>query len=101
MALQLETPITTIQGFEIANAYGRVSVVDSVQGNSLQATVEFYAGKVQFEGGLEPVQTNGINTMTLSNYDRTAQGADILSIAHEDLIASLAAQGIVAVKELS
>jgi len=35
MALEFPTPIITVQGFSVDNAYGRVSVVDNPSGNSI------------------------------------------------------------------
>jgi len=101
MALQLETTITTVQGFEVENAYGRVSVVDNTTGTQLQASVVFYVNETLYLGGANPLQTSGLNDLSLTPYNRDVDGSDILSLAHDYLIQLLADQGIVAVKLLS
>ena len=101
MALQLTTAITTVQGFEVSDAYGRVSVVDNLTGTQLQASVEFYVSELQYLGGALALQLSGLNTITLTPYDRNTQGVDILSIGHDELITALGEQGVSATKILS
>lgn len=100
MALELTTPITTVQGFQVDNAYGRVSVVDNPQGTQLQSAVEFYVNETLYLGGAFPLQTSGLDQFSITPYDRAVDGVDILDLAHDNLIAGLAAQGVVAVKML-
>lgn len=100
MALQFQTTINTVQGFEVENAYGRVSVVDSPTGTQIQASVDLFVSETLYLGGALPLQTSGLQTFSLEAYDRAVDGVDILDIAHNNLIAGLAAQGVVAVKML-
>lgn len=100
MALQFQTTINTVQGFEVENAYGRVSVVDNPTGTQVQASVDLFVSETLYLGGALPLQTSGLQTFSLEAYDRAVDGVDILDIAHDNLIAGLAAQGVVAVKML-
>ena len=100
MALQFQTTINTVQGFEVENAYGRVSVVDNPTGTQVQASVDLFVSETLYLGGALPLQTSGLQTFSLEAYDRAVDGVDILDIAHNNLIAGLAAQGVVAVKML-
>lgn len=100
MALQFQTTINTVQGFEVENAYGRVSVVDNPTGTQIQASVDLFVSETLYLGGALPLQTSGLQTFSLEAYDRAVDGVDILDIAHNNLIAGLAAQGVVAVKML-
>jgi len=100
MALQFQTTINTVQGFEVENAYGRVSVVDNPTGTQIQASVELFVSETLYLGGALPLQTSGLQTFSLEAYNRAVDGVDILDIAHDNLIAGLAAQGVVAVKML-
>lgn len=101
MALQFQTPITTVQGFQVDNAYGRVSVVDNPAGTQLQASVELFVNETLYLGGALPLQTAGLEDFSLAPYNRDVDGVDILDLAHDNLIAALATQGVVAVKLLS
>ena len=101
MALQFQTTITTVQGFQVDNAYGRVSVVDNPSGTQLQSNVELFVNETLYLGGALSLQTSGLEDFSIAPYNRDVDGVDILDIAHENLIAALAAQGVVAVKLLS
>jgi len=100
MSLQLTTTIITVEGIEIPSAFGRVAVVDNFDGTSLQAQVNLYATEAAFEGGADPLRTDGINVFSNTAYTRTPERVDILNIAHDDLIAVLLAQGISSTKML-
>ena len=99
MALLFQTPIVTNEGIEISNAYGRVGVVDAFVGTSIEEYCNIYASEAAFTMGAAPLNTQLLLQVT-SAYDRTTQGVDILDIAHDHLIASLATQGVVATKSL-
>ena len=101
MALQFQTPITTVQGFQVDNAYGRVSVVDNPTGKELQANVELFVNEVLYMGGALSLQTSGLQNFSIKPYNRDVDGVDILAIAHDNLIDALAEQGVIAVKVLS
>ena len=101
MALELTTPIITAQGFSVDNAYGRVSVVDNPQGTQLQSAVEFFVSEALYLGGAFPLQTTGLDQISIAPYNRDVDGVDILDLAHDNLITQLAGQGVVAVKMLS
>lgn len=100
MALELTTPITTVQGFQVDNAYGRVSVVDNPEGTQLQAAVEFYVNETLYLGGALPLQTSGLDQFSIAPYNRDADGVDILDLAHDNLITQLGKQGVNAIKIL-
>ena len=65
MALQFQTPITTVQGFQVDNAYGRVSVVDNPAGTQLQASVELFVNETLYLGGALSLQTSGLEDFSL------------------------------------
>ena len=99
MALQLNTPVTTKEGFEVANAYGRVGVADNIEGSTLQALVEFYVSEAAFSNGAAPIKLN-LENVSVEAYDRAVDGTDVLDLAHDRLIAKLADQGVNAAKVL-
>jgi len=100
MSLTLQTPVTTVQGFEVSDAYGRVSVLDNYQGTQIQGTVDFYVSEQAYLDGASALQFNGLYTQSLEPYDRNVMTTDVLDLAHDNLIAGLAQQNIVAVKNL-
>lgn len=100
MALQLETPITTVEGFTVDNAYGRVQVLDKYAGESITAMVEFFTNEQAYLNGAQYLNVVGLDFGFVGPYDRNTDGVDILNLAHEYLIASLAAQGVNAIKLL-
>ena len=100
MALQLETTITTIQGFEVENAYGRVLALDNFNGIDINSAITIYVSKDAYTNGAQPLDIEIVNN-TSSPYNRDVDGSDILSLAHDYLIQLLADQGITAVKLLS
>ena len=99
MALQFNTTIATKDGFEVANAYGRVSVTDSYRGDAVHAVVEAYVSEQAFNEGASPLKAKFL-PFAEAAYDRAVDGTDVLNIAHDALIASLANQGITATKVL-
>ena len=99
MALTFTTALTTPQGFVIENAYGRVSVLDDKTGETLQVGLAIYASETAFEAGAEEIGFPNMGYLQ-TPYNRAEDGADVLNIAHDRLIAELADQGITAVKNL-
>ena len=99
MALQFTTDIQTLDGFTVANAYGRVTAKDSYEGGFVSGHVMIFASEAAFLADARPVKTALIQDCGVA-YDRTTDGVDILNIAHEGLIAELAKQGIAATKQL-
>lgn len=99
MALNFTTTLATKDGFEVANAYGRVSVTDSYAGDSVHAVVEAYVSEQAFNEGANPLKTKFL-PFAQTDYDRAVDGTDVLDIAHDALIAKLAEQGINATKVL-
>lgn len=99
MALTFNTPLTTPQGIEISNAYGRVSVLDDKTGTSIQAGLAIYASEAAFLAGAEEFGFPNLGFAS-APYDRTTDGTDILDLAHDVLINALAGAGISATKVL-
>jgi len=100
MALTISTPLTTQQGFEVSNAYGRVAVLNNYDGKQIEALVELFASEEAFEAGKLPIIVDGINRHATATYDYATGEKDILDLAHDMLIDSLADQGVTAVKSL-
>lgn len=100
MSLTITSRIQSQEGFELTNAYGRVAVVDQYQGNVLQSQVEFFIDEQAFLDGKAVVTVDGLNQISAAPYDRAVDGTDILDLAHDNLIALLAQQNIVATKNL-
>ena len=82
MALNITTELTTQDGFVLSNSYGRVAVIDNVEGKTLQCYAEIYKDEAAFEAGAAPVPFRKIKLVKQVAYDRTAEGSDILSLAH-------------------
>lgn len=99
MALNFTTTITIPSGIEVANAYGRVSVLDDKAGDSLQAGLAIFASEQAFLDGKEAFNMPQL-AYAKTAYDRTTDGTDLLNIAHDLLITELAAVGITATKNL-
>lgn len=89
MALNFTTTITLPTGIEVPNAYGRVSAVDQASGTKVDALVDIYTSEAAFTSGLKPLEV-GFNRVASVPYDRAVDGADILNIGHDALIAMLA-----------
>jgi len=99
MSLNISTRISTSQGISVENAYGRVGVQDSFAGETLQANVNLYASEDAFLQGAQQLSTQYI-TSNQAPYDRTVESVDILDLAHDQIIALLAQQGVTATKNL-
>ena len=103
MALQITSPVTSYEGIEIPTSYGRVSVSDGQYGTSLVVGLNIYVSQTTFENGAssiavidttKPVGSAPMFVNWQLPYDRTIEGTDILTIAHEYIQAELAARGI-------
>ncbi len=99
MALTITSTITTTEGFEVTNAYGRVAVVDAFVGSSLEEYANIYVTEAAFLAGAQPLNV-AFTTKLTSPYDRTMESTDILDLAHDHLITAMAADGVTAVKNL-
>jgi hypothetical protein len=100
MALQINTPIKTAEGFEVSNAYARVLVIDNFQGLTLDSVIEAFVSKEEYLAGAQKLNLN-IVIHSNTPYDRSTMSTDILDVAHDSMIAKLADQGISATKLLS
>tara|TARA_R110001632_G_scaffold178258_1_gene298001 strand:- start:361 stop:657 length:297 start_codon:yes stop_codon:yes gene_type:complete len=98
MSLTITSPITTLEGIELPTSYARVSVTDQVAGASLQSTLSIFASESAYLAEARAIKTN-IETSVSNPYDRL-MGTDILDLAHDFLIDSLAQQGVTATKNL-
>ena len=99
MALTFNTTLTTDTGLQVADAYGRVSVADSLAGTTVQAYVDIFVSEDAYLAGARPIKT-ALQVGTDTPYNRDVDGTDILDIAHDTLVAFLAKQGVSAVKSL-
>jgi hypothetical protein len=109
MALQITSTITSYEGIEIPSSYGRVSVSDGQYGTSLIAGLNIYVSQTAFENGassiavIDNTKPEGSAPMFVNwqlPYDRTIEGTDILTLAHEYIQAELASKGISSTIEL-
>ena len=99
MALNFTTTLTTAEGIEVANAYGRVAVADQVAGDRLDTIVEVYASEAAFLAGSQRLSLT-LKQSASFPYDRAVDGSDILDLAHDALITHLAGEGVTATKNL-
>lgn len=100
MALLFQTKLVTPQGFTLDNAYGRVAVLNNINGNTLNYEVQIFASKEAFESGALPIAFDREVLSGTTDYDYDTDSKDILNVAHDQLIALLAKQEIVATKDL-
>lgn len=100
MALNIQTTIETRDGFEVEGAYGRVSVLNPMQGTDVQARVDIFASSQAFDNKNYPIELLNFQNQVVFPYDYAVDTKDILDLAHDKLIALLAQQGIVATKNL-
>lgn len=100
MALNIQNTMTLTTGMVIENPYGRVAVVNNVEGNKIQYAVNLYISAEAFEAGATPFDTMGLILGGEQAYDYATDSKDILDLAHDALITILADQGIAATKSL-
>jgi len=101
MSLKITTPIELESGIVLNESYGRVSTTDDYRGTTILASLEVFADITAFKTNKKPIRMTNIDPYTNIIYNRDLDGVDILSIAHDALIISLALQGITAVKVLN
>lgn len=99
MALEITSTITTVEGIQLEGAYGRVAVVDAFKGDAIEEYANFYVNEAAFLAGVQPLNV-AFTTKLTSPYDRTMESTDILDLAHDHLIAAMAAEGVIVVKNL-
>lgn len=99
MALTITTPLTTPQGFEVNNAYVRVTSQDEFTGNQVVAIMNIYPSEQAFLDGKDPILFPALS-YAQGAYNRDTDGVDTLDFAHDLLIDALAKVGITAVKNL-
>lgn len=100
MALNFTTTITTPEGIEVSNAYGRVAVTNNVSGNEIGYGFNIYASQAAFEAGASPIFPTFLIMGGSFPYDYATDSKDILDLAHDASVAKLAEQGITATKSL-
>lgn len=100
MALTFNTTIATPEGIEIADAYGRVAVYDDVTGDRLNSALRVYISEQAFLEGKQPFSRLSFTTDSTFAYDRSADGSDILDLAHDNFISILAGEGVSVAKVL-
>ena len=100
MALNITSTFTTRDGFEVSTGYGRVSVLNPMQGTDIQARVDIFASESSYEAKNYPVEILNLQNQVVFQYDYATDSKDILDLAHDQLIALLAGQGITATKNL-
>lgn len=99
MALTITSTLTTPQGFEITDAYVRVTSQDEFTGNQVTAVMNIYPNEQAFLDGKEPILFPNLS-YAAGAYNRDTDGVDTLDFAHNLLIAEMAKVGITAVKNL-
>lgn len=100
MALNFQTQIATPEGIIVDNAYGRVAVANGAKGDVVEFQVQVFASEAAFTAGAKSFDPQDMNTYGSVAYDYTTGEKDILDLAHDMLIQSLADQGFVATKSL-
>lgn len=100
MALNITTPLTTNEGIVIENAYGRVGVLNNVNGSSLEFNVNLYVSEDAFAAGHQPFYPGGLILGGQAAYEYSEATANILDIAHDEAIALLFSQQVRAEKSL-
>ena len=100
MALNITSTFKTRDGFEVSTGYGRVSVLNPMQGTDIQARVDIFASESSYEAKNYPVEILNLQNQVVFQYDYATDSKDILDLAHDALIAKLAEQGIIATKNL-
>ena len=100
MSLNITSPIKTQQGIELPTAYGRVAVVNQIDGTYIEGAVTLFASEEAFLGGAKPIYVNDLKVGVRVDYNYETEGHDILDIAHDALITLLAKQGVTSTKNL-
>lgn len=100
MSLNIQTSLQTPEGFVIENAYGRIAVLNNAAGTQLDYNVNLYVSEQAFEAGAQPFYPLGLMLGGSKAYEYSVETANILDIAHDEMIATLAEQGVTAQKSL-
>ena len=82
MALTINTELITPDGFVLPSSYGRVAVIDNVEGKSLQCYAEIFKDEAAFVAGAAPINFGKPKLVNQVAYDRAAEGNDILALSH-------------------
>ena len=102
MALNITSPLTTINGIQLQTSYGRVAVLNNIGGQHLEAALQIYPSKEAFEANLPPLQFDADFRLAMADaYDYATDSKDILDLGHGMLIGLLASQGVTATKDLA
>jgi len=100
MALNITSSITSSSGVVLNGAYGRIQVLNNVDGAFLQGILNIYSSKEAFNLGYQPIPFN-LETYLKTPYQREVHGVDTLDLCHTAFINMLASKGITATKDLS
>lgn len=100
MSLLITTPITTTDGFTVDTSYARVLATDDYSGLFLVSSAGIYKSAEAFAAGDSILNIGKLSTLVSTPYNRDVDGTDILAIAHTNLQALLASQGIESIIEL-
>ena len=82
MSLIINKQIATPTGFDVSNICVRLEVTHHLCGDKVKVTSKEYASKAAFDNGAQPIENNFVNS-NVFEYERAADGADVLQFAHE------------------
>jgi hypothetical protein len=100
MALNFTSPITTPEGIEVSNAYGRVYVTNPAAGTAIGYGFSIFASEAAFNAGSAAIYPTFMKMGGQLDYDYATDSKDILDLAHDASIQLLADQGVTATKNL-
>lgn len=100
MALLIQTPLTTKEGITVEGAYGRVAVINNIDGTKIDFATNLYISEAAFEAGAQAFFPEFMILGGSQEYDYSTDSKDILDLAHDAMIQVLAGQGVAAVKSL-
>lgn len=90
MALQVNEPITTIEGIDLESHYLRIEPKLCICGTRLEVEWSYYISKTLFQEGNRPfIPKEHIFRKQAFTYDRLVDGTDIVSVAHDKLVGYL------------
>ena len=91
MSIQVNEPITTREGTELTSFYVRVEPRLRACGCKVDVEAAYYVSKEAFKAGAAPIRCS---TYSEFDYDRSADGTDLLTFANDCLLVVLRATGI-------
>lgn len=101
MALNITSPVTTLDGITLPTSYARIEVRDGVSGTQLITGIQFYVNAQAFESGkgalllaTPGLENAPIQTYWVSDYNRVTDGSDLLLLGHEVAQGALSNMGI-------